>query len=944
MKVKLFKISNVILLVAILMFSLFYALPVSAAASRIGNTITVHTCGTNTATTTKESSSVISFDTTSATTSVSTTVNGNWWDSLGTPQYGGSLNEKLALNITVWDPYMSTNGQAGYAPYLESMWINNYATDPSIWDFEIGWLPDQYAAGNLVNSYSMPNPYTVICNLRQNIYWQNLPPANGRQFTATDVVYHYDRLLGLGGGFTKDPYYVSVTGWNPLLSVVATDKFTVTFNWQQGAVGPTSILTTMEAAGADNSIEDPEAVQAYTTLSQPILTHWQNAIGTGPFMLTNFVDSSSATFVKNPNYWGQDLRWPQNQLPYLDNFNVLIITSTATAEAALRVGKIDSLSSVPTQDGLSIMQTNPTIIVKQKPQGTEYTLDPRNDVAPFNILNVRIAMQHAIDISTIASVYYLGYAIAWPASLTQNQMGIGGWGDPYSQWPSDVQAQYSYNPTLSKQMLAAAGFPNGFSTDLVLETDADQGLYQIVQSELAAVGVNLSITTMDTASWQAYVMTGHKEDALSARNQGTLGFNYDIFRQFLRFTPGYQSNYILVNDTVITQYNTNAITAQSVSSVKQLLHDENLYIAQQHLAISLAQPSVFNMVQPWVKGNMGVNPLGDAVTGAGFIIGAGFSDGVPLGVWIDRNLKYSEGFYDSPTVTDSAGASSITPVTATLNGSITSTGGDNPTVHIYWGTSDGNTTATNWANDINLGTLSDGNFSSNISGLTGSTRYYYRCYASNSAGNTWASVTTSFTTPIGVVVNAPAKVPANNYQFDVPINLSQVSNFYGAQFDVLYDSTVLQYVSTTWGQIGSTQISGNGTAQSAIITGGRRFVISLNNLSSGISGSGTMLTLRFQVIGSMGQSSSINLANGILSDFNAQSIPATWVNGSVQVAVIAGDANGDGTVNVLDLTKVSREILGLDSVTPGADANLDGNVNVLDMTKISRIILGLDAQ
>ena len=86
---------------------------------------------------------------------------------------------------------------------------------------------------------------------------------------------------------------------------------------------------------------------------------------------------------------------------------------------------------------------------------------------------------------------------------------------PYPDWPADVQAQYTYDPTLAKQMLATAGFPNGFNTDLVLESDADQGLYQIVQSELASVNINMSIQLMDAASWQSYVMTSHKEDALS---------------------------------------------------------------------------------------------------------------------------------------------------------------------------------------------------------------------------------------------------------------------------------------------------------------------------------------------------------------------------------------------------------------------------------------------
>ena len=50
----------------------------------------------------------------------------------------------------------------------------------------------------------------------------------------------------------------------------------------------------------------------------------------------------------------------------------------------------------------------------------------------------------------------------------------------------------------------------------------------------------------------------------------------------------------------------------------------------------------------------------------------------------------------------------------------------------------------------------------------------------------------------------------------------------------------------------------------------------------------------------------------------------------------------DGVVNVLDLVKVKRIILGLDPPTCGADANQDGAINVLDLVKVKRIILGLD--
>ena len=77
-----------------------------------------------------------------------------------------------------------------------------------------------------------------------------------------------------------------------------------------------------------------------------------------------------------------------------------------------------------------------------------------------------------------------------------------------------------------------------------------------------------------------------------------------------------------------------------------------------------------------------------------------------------------------------------------------------------------------------------------------------------------------------------------------------------------------------------------------------------------------------------------------------QNITCPWSTDSggdtVQLTVTTGDANGDGKVNVLDITQVCREILRLDPVTPNSDANLDGNINVLDMTKIARIILGMD--
>jgi hypothetical protein len=99
-----------------------------------------------------------------------------------------------------------------------------------------------------------------------------------------------------------------------------------------------------------------------------------------------------------------------------------------------------------------------------------------------------------------------------------------------------------------------------------------------------------------------------------------------------------------------------------------------------------------------------------------------------------------------PAVTNSVGATAITTCMARLNGNITSTGGVNPIVHIYWGDNDGGTDPSSWDLDENLGIRPVGTFYKYICGLKPGRIYYYRCCASNSAGSSWAGSTAIFAT------------------------------------------------------------------------------------------------------------------------------------------------------------------------------------------------------
>ena len=122
--------------------------------------------------------------------------------------------------------------------------------------------------------------------------------------------------------------------------------------------------------------------------------------------------------------------------------------------------------------------------------------------------------------------------------------------------------------------------------------------------------------------------------------------------------------------------------------------------------------------------------------------------------------SYTFGFTttlkEAPIVTNDGGASGITDVDATLNGEITDTGGENPSVWVYYDTADGGTDYTVWTNNVSLGVEALGTFHYDIVGtLTPSTLYYYRMRAVNSMGFDWADTSANFTTTATPIVLDP---------------------------------------------------------------------------------------------------------------------------------------------------------------------------------------------
>ncbi len=535
---------------------------------------------------------------------------GNWWDAWGEPEYGGTLTFQSSRDVSNWDHYFRPNN---FALYLETMGIYDFTLDRDIWDFKGAYIPDEYITGLLAESWECTDFQTVTLNIRKGINWQNKPPMNGRELTADDIAHHYHRFLGIGGGYEEgSPYYSGAVYFKGLESATVIDKYTLVFKWAQPSRMAVSALID---PAFQNPIEAPEAVELYGDLQD-----WENAVGTGPWMLDDYVSASSITYSKNPNYWRYDERYPQNKLPYADHIKILIIPDAATARSALRTGKIDQLRGVNWEQALNISEQNPELILTRIPAGGG-ALAFRNDNEPFTDIRVRKALQMSIDRETIAKTYYGGTASDKPMGLSS----VKGWYIPYDEWSDDLQEEYSYNPERAKELLTEAGYPNGFKTNLVCSSSGSLDLYEIIQSYLEDIGVEMEINVMEPTVYMSYTRAGKNDQMAIAVWHGASGPLFvDIGRALSTNPTNVSHNDDPVYDDMIRQYD--AMIDPEEAREWHIKCD--MYAIEHHWALHIVPTASFIISQPWLKGY-----AGDVMN---WNHGAYYSR-----FWIDHELKES---------------------------------------------------------------------------------------------------------------------------------------------------------------------------------------------------------------------------------------------------------------------------------------------------------------
>lgn len=536
------------------------------------------------------------------------------------PQYGGTFTTRLATDPLAFDPYL-TFGPGLSGMHYENLGMGNFMGYPTSKVDDVDWRgrfwPVKYHTGMLAESWETSDMQNIIFHIRKGVHWHDLYPVNGREFNAYDVEFSYQRLLGLGYGYTQEVPHAK-TGLFVIDSVTALDEYTLQFKFKSPSWDQFRDITYDLQT---NNIVPREAVELWGDVNE-----WDHTIGTGPFIMDDYVTGSCITHVRNPNYWDYDERYPENQLPYFDTVKTFIILDSSTALAGLRTGKIDRLEMVDWEDVAQLQKISPSLVATPNfPQGIAIWMRADNEY--FDDIRVRSAMQMAIDLETIAETYYGGFATGEPSG----PVGHPGWKTNYSAWPQELKDRYEYNPEGAKELLAQAGYPEGFKVKLVVSTAQDVDLMHVIQDMVSKINVDIEVQPMESGSWLSYVTGGHATDM----SYSLRGVHSNIpAPAIIRYYTSHHTHSPAHNhsDEHINELYAKMEVETDEIALMKLIQEADLYCASQQWQIVLPTTQTYLIEQPWVKGRdcplQGVIQQGQKYARW----------------WIDQQLKTSMGY------------------------------------------------------------------------------------------------------------------------------------------------------------------------------------------------------------------------------------------------------------------------------------------------------------
>jgi len=492
-----------------------------------------------------------------------------WGADAGQPKRGGILRVR-GYDPTHFDPHLTISFKTHTTLSFVYSRLVRHKVGPEVRPGTFIVEPD------LAERWEALDDTTYVFHLRKGVKWHNKPPVNGRELVAEDVKFSYDRFLTEPGNINR--YILDLVD-----RVEVVDRYTVKFLLKEPYVWLVNAL----AYPWSTWIIAPEVVQQFGDLKKP-----ETAIGTGPFILERYEPNVKTVFKRNPEYY-------RDGQPHVDGVEWLVLEDESTGLAMYRTGQIDCGPwhwwSVRQQDLDALKKTHPKLIYQDFLSNVTGAIFMRTDQPPFTDVRVRRAVSHAIDRQALIEAVW-GRGAPTPAVAS----GLVEWSLPIDELGEEAK-YYRYDPKEARRLLAEAGFPKGFKTQLTVSNGYGRDLLddaQLIQQHLKDVGIETELKIQEYGAYVATTVQGKFEGLV----RGPFGIAWEPDSPLYRAYASDSSwNIGHVNDAKITAMLKEQRRTKDLEARRKMIFDIQRYAAEQQYYVYTNAVMVTASWQPYVK-------------------------------------------------------------------------------------------------------------------------------------------------------------------------------------------------------------------------------------------------------------------------------------------------------------------------------------------------------
>jgi peptide/nickel transport system substrate-binding protein len=412
--------------------------------------------------------------------------------------------------------------------------------------------------GDLAESWAQTSDTTYVFRLRRGVRWHPKPPVNGRELTAEDVKYTYERFLGP----TNNPNRATL---EQIDKVEAVDRYTARFTLKAPFAWFLDALASTVAW-----IVPRESVEQHGDLKRP-----EACIGTGPWMLERYEPNVRLVWVRHPDYFVPGL-------PYADGVEAAMGSDASALLARWLGGHFDFAPSL----GMVVRRLDLEAVRKRKPglQTAEFVwmigafAAMKLDQEPFRDVRVRRAMALATNLQDIldASPLALGQGVPTPAVPP----ALAEWAIPIDQLSPQGRRLYQHDSAAAARLLADAGYPAGVKVPFetaAFGSDWMDGV-QIYLRSWKSAGIDAELKIKESGAFISSAMLGRFDRMMLGMRGGVLF--PDPYLAALHL-PGQRPNSSGVNDSKLTEMIGLQRRTLDAAKRRDIIWDIQRYLAEQ---------------------------------------------------------------------------------------------------------------------------------------------------------------------------------------------------------------------------------------------------------------------------------------------------------------------------------------------------------------------------